>query len=216
MGPEELQRLIQQGETQEVEFKSSVPAPQDIAKNLTALANTSGGVLILGVKEPGQIVGVDEHRARAMIEKAQEYMKPVPAINVQSLHVHGHPVVVAQVPSSKELHSAMGGYFGRGARPSEQVRDSAGEMHREDANRPLTANEILLHVRKGKTDDAALSRLSKAVAEQTHTIERHTETIDKLSRDLAKADAPWKKIVLALVGVLAGAILKHFIDQWLN
>jgi predicted HTH transcriptional regulator len=206
--PEELERLIRQGESQEVEFKSSTPTPQEIAKHVAAFANTNGGALVLGVKEPGEIVGVDEQRARGAIEMARQYLSPVPEMKVQSPNIHGQVVVVVQVAASDELHSAMGGYFGRGARPSEVL-----EKHRADAVRPLTSTEIRLHALKGKSEDAALSRLAKAVADQTRATEKQTETIDKLNLDLAKANAPWIKIAVALAGVIAGAVLVYFIEQ---
>ena len=209
MYSEELERLIRQGESQEVEFKSSTPTPQDIAKHVAAFANTNGGALVLGVKEPGEIVGVDEQRARGAIETARQYLSPVPEMKVQSPNVHGRVVVVVQVAASEELHSAMGGYFGRGARPSEVL-----EAHRTDAVRPLTSAEIRLHALKGRTEDAALSRLAKAIADQTRMVEKQTETIDLLSRDLAKANSPWIKLAFALAGAIAGVILKHFMDQW--
>lgn len=208
---EELERLIRQGETQEVEFESSMPSPQDIAKHVAALANTNGGMLILGVREPGEIVGIDEHRARESTEMAQQYLAPVPEMKVQALQVQGHTVVAVQVPSSDELHSAMGGYFGRGARPTEA---SLSETRRTDATRPLTSAEIRLHALKGRTEDAALSRLAGAIADQTRTIEKQTETIDKLSRDFAKANAPWIKLAFVLAGAIAGATLMYFMDEW--
>jgi predicted HTH transcriptional regulator len=203
--PVELEQLIRQGEAQEVEFKSSIPAPQDIAKYLGAFANTNGGTLILGVKEPGEVTGVNEQRARQTIENARQYLSPPLEIKVQTLQVHGHAVVIVQVAAGDELHSAMGGYFGRGARPSDVL-----ETHRTDAVRPLTSAEIRLHAMKGRTEDAALSRLAKAVADQTRTAENQTETIDKLGRDIEKANSLWRWLALAFAGVFAGMLLMYF------
>jgi len=203
---EELERLIRQGETPEVDFTSSVPTPQLIAKLIAAFANTNGGILILGVMEPAEIVGVNEQRARASIEAARQYLSPVPEIKVQSLQVRSHAVVVIEVAASEELHAAMGGYFGRGARPAEVF-----ETHRAQAIRPLTPAEIRMRALKGKSEDAALSRLATAIADQTRNIEKQAETIDQLGRDLAKANAPGIKFALALAGLIAGAVLMYFV-----
>lgn len=211
MHPAELEQLIRQGETQDVEFESSIPTPQAIAKHVAALANTNGGMLILGVQEPGETVGVNEHQAREIIEKAHQYLAPLPVMTVQTLQAHGHAVVVVQVAASEDLHAAMGGYFGRGARPSAPL-----DSQRAEATRPLNPAEIRLHVLKGKTEDAALSRLATVVADQTRTIAKQTETIDKLSRDFEKANSLWIKLAFALAGVIAGAILMYFIDQGLK
>ena len=201
MYPAELEQLIRQGETRDVEFESSVPGPQVIAKHVAALANTSGGQLLLGVKEPGEIVGVDEPRARQVIEQAQQYLSPVPAMKVQTLQVHGHAVVVVEVAASEDLHAAMGGYYGRGTPPT------------AEATRPLNPNEIRLHALKGKTEDAALSRLATALAEQTHTIGKQGDAIDKLTRESATANSLLLKLVFALAGLIAGVIFMYFIDQ---
>ena len=208
--PAELEQLIRQGETQDVEFESSIPAAQVIAKHVAALANTNGGMLVLGVQEPGETVGVDERQAREIIEKAHQYLAPLPVMTVQTLQAHGHAVVVVQVAASEDLHAAMGGYFGRG-RPSAPL-----DSHRAEATRPLNPAEIRLHVLKGKTEDAALSRLATVVADQTRTIAKQTETIDNLSRDFEKANSLWIKLAFALAGVIAGVILMYFIDQGLK
>ena len=209
MYPAELEQLIRQGETQDVEFEPSVPAPQIIAKHVAALANTNGGQLLLGVKEPGEIVGVDERRAREVIEQAHQYLSPVPAMKIESLQVHAHTVVVAQVAASEDLHAAMGGYFGRGARPAGPLESHHG------ATRPLNPTEIRLHALKGKTEDAALSRLATVVAEQTHAVDKQTATIEKLSRDL-EANSVWIKLAFAFGGAIAGAVLTFFIGQGLK
>ena len=210
MYPAELEQLIRQGETQDVEFESSIPGPQDIARHVAALANTNGGQLLLGVKEPGEIVGVDENRARAIIQQAHQHLSPLPVMKVESLQVHGHTVVVVQVSPSEELHAAMGGYFGRGARPAGPLETHHG------ATRPLNPAEIRQHVLKGKTEDAALSRLATALAEQTHTIGKQGGTIDKLNRDFERADSLLMKLAFAFGGVVAGVILMYLIDQGLK
>jgi hypothetical protein len=201
MHPVELEQLIRQGETQDVEFESSIPGPQRIAKHIAALANTNGGMLILGVQEPGESVGVNEPRAREAVEQARQYLQPVPVLNVQSLQIREHTVVVVQVSPSEELHSAMGGYFSRGARPTAVFENQEG------ATRPMNPTEIRLHVLKGKTEDAALSRLATAVADQSRTIAKHVEALDKLGRDSANSNSSWIKFALVFAGAIAGMVL---------
>lgn len=47
-------------ESEKVEFKRQFPGPDKIAKEIGALANTTGGVIVLGVKDDGSIYGVDD------------------------------------------------------------------------------------------------------------------------------------------------------------
>jgi predicted HTH transcriptional regulator len=65
--PDGLRRLIQQGESQTVEFKSRIPTPETIARSLVAFANSNGGILLLGVGDDGRIFGLtDEQVGEAM------------------------------------------------------------------------------------------------------------------------------------------------------
>lgn len=56
MTPEHLKFIIQEGESQSVEFKSSFNI--ELIETLVAFANTGGGKVFLGVKNNGQVVGV--------------------------------------------------------------------------------------------------------------------------------------------------------------
>src|SRR5713226_1028313 len=46
---EELQNLIQQGETTTVELKVAPPRPAELAERLCGMANAQGGIIIVGV-----------------------------------------------------------------------------------------------------------------------------------------------------------------------
>ena len=55
MSAQELHTLIAQGEGFTSEFKRSMPS--DLGREMCALANASGGVILLGVTDKGKIVG---------------------------------------------------------------------------------------------------------------------------------------------------------------
>ena len=55
----DLSRLAQGGESDNVEFKRELPKQvRDLAKEIAAFASTSGGQLLLGVDDAGDIVGI--------------------------------------------------------------------------------------------------------------------------------------------------------------
>ena len=58
MNLEELNRVVQLGEGLTLEFKTRVPRPERIAKEVIAFANTMGGRVLLGVDDDGSIKGV--------------------------------------------------------------------------------------------------------------------------------------------------------------
>lgn len=57
--------LISQGETDKIEFKTRLLNEHDIAKVLTAFANTNGGYLLVGIGDKGQILGMSDEEALA-------------------------------------------------------------------------------------------------------------------------------------------------------
>lgn len=57
----QIQNIIKNGETIEVEFKQSFQSTQDIARIIAAFANTLGGILLLGIRDNGQIEGIHDN-----------------------------------------------------------------------------------------------------------------------------------------------------------
>ncbi len=54
----DLRKLVSQGEGDHLEFKAKANHPEKIARSLCAFANGSGGRLLLGVLDNGEITGV--------------------------------------------------------------------------------------------------------------------------------------------------------------
>ena len=72
--PASVQKIIAGGESQNVEFKSSLlwdyrqqkvnkHLTEPIIKNVSAFMNTSGGVVVVGVKDDGEVLGLDNDLA---------------------------------------------------------------------------------------------------------------------------------------------------------
>ena len=58
----DIKQLIRQGENHAVEFKSSQVHADSLAKEMTAFANSYGGVVLLGVDDEGYIEGLSKDR----------------------------------------------------------------------------------------------------------------------------------------------------------
>jgi ATP-dependent DNA helicase RecG len=59
MDAEDIIRILRQGEGPHIEFKSDFPKQVDgIAKEMAALANSGGGVLVMGVADDGTLPGI--------------------------------------------------------------------------------------------------------------------------------------------------------------
>ena len=193
MNTEELARLVQRGEDDALELKATIPSPDIVARDLASMANTRGGALVLGVKEPGEYVGVDVRRAEFVLASAGRLLSPSHPVAIETHQVEGKSVVIASVKRSESLIAAFGGFYTRVG----------------DQTRALTAEEIKLHALAERSPETALTELSVAVAAQTNTI-------DKLRTEFEKANSLSKKIGIALLGAAGGALVKHFLDAWLS
>ncbi len=58
MTEQELRALILRGENQRTEFKAAEADSADVARAITALANSTGGTLLLGVGDDGKLLGL--------------------------------------------------------------------------------------------------------------------------------------------------------------
>jgi len=92
--------LIAKGEHQEQDFKFEISEVRKIAKTLSAFANTTGGRLLVGVKDNGKIAGIRSDEELHMVASAaQLYCTPEIAFTTHVHKVEGKTVlevVIAQ------------------------------------------------------------------------------------------------------------------------
>ena len=84
MTKDTLQKILQKGETQEIEFKQT--PTKDLAREITAFANTNNGTIYIGITDEGEICGTDtSNKARARIEDLAQSITPRPRITIETL-----------------------------------------------------------------------------------------------------------------------------------
>ncbi|WP_431973276.1 AlbA family DNA-binding domain-containing protein [Micromonospora haikouensis] len=186
--PAELRALVSRGEDQHTEFKGAVPHPGVIAQNIGALANASGGRLILGVTEAPKaepaVRGVDAGRARRAIMHALDMLTPRPSVDIETVAIDGQDVVVVYIRPSV-IRPVL-------ARGVAYVRQ--GEI-----NAAATANELLSRIRP----DQGAEEMRRMLEQFGQAIEQQGKLIERLL-----ADSGWRpKLVWTLVGGVVGALL---------
>jgi predicted HTH transcriptional regulator len=104
-----IANLIKQGEHQQLDFKHSISDSRKIARSLAAFANTDGGTLLVGVKDNGNISGVNSEEEYYMLEgAAQMYCKPEVKFKVTRWDINGKVVLEVVVkPDKKNLYKAQ-------------------------------------------------------------------------------------------------------------
>ena len=99
-----IKKLIAEGEHQQLDFKFEISDSRKIAKTLVAFANTNGGVLLIGVKDNGNIAGVRSEEEFYMVEAAANlYCKPKIEFQVRKWTVEGKAVLEVTIPKSEKL-----------------------------------------------------------------------------------------------------------------
>ncbi|GAB3508724.1 ATP-binding protein [Spirosoma knui] len=106
----QLDELIEQGESNRLEFKRQISSAHRIARTLAAFANTSGGTLLIGVTDDGKIVGVpSEFREVRKIEDATDSLiEPALSVSYETISPDGRKVLIITVAESSEKpHQAI-------------------------------------------------------------------------------------------------------------
>lgn len=97
-----IQKLIQEGEHQMLDFKFEISDSRRIARSLAAFANTDGGRLLVGVKDNGAIAGVRSDEEIHMIEAAAEmYCQPKVEYTTKEWEINGKTVLEVIIPKDK-------------------------------------------------------------------------------------------------------------------
>ena len=103
-----IQKLIEEGEHQQLDFKFEISDSKRIARSLAAFANTDGGRLLVGVKDNGAIAGVRSDEEIHMIQAAAEmYCRPTVHYQTEEWEINGKTVLEVIIPKDeKEKHKA--------------------------------------------------------------------------------------------------------------
>lgn len=104
MDADQVRQRIAQGEGNMVEFKESLPTPTDLAKEMTAFANTDGGWLLVGVTDRGEIRGVrfSEQNAAFVLNVARNNCVPHLQPHIETIDLDGATIAVIQVERGRQ------------------------------------------------------------------------------------------------------------------
>ncbi|GAC1374013.1 MAG: hypothetical protein NVSMB30_16490 [Hymenobacter sp.] len=99
----DLQELIARGEGEELEFKQKTTHPHRISRTLVSLANTRGGLVLVGVDDAGRVLGVRDAEEELFVlhEAAKFFVEPpLTSLRYRELEADGRTVLLVTVPES--------------------------------------------------------------------------------------------------------------------
>ena len=111
----ELIEKIHLGEDATIEFKRELPHRNSLADEIAAFANARGGVILIGVDDNREIVGVDRQKLdaaeKAVVEICQDSIDPIVLIFTEKLRIDDKNLLKIEVPRSLFVHKTPNGYF---------------------------------------------------------------------------------------------------------
>lgn len=147
-----LRKLIEGGESQQLDFKYCVSDSRKIAKTLSAFSNSNGGRLLIGVRDNGSIAGIQSDEEIYMVDTAAHiFCRPEIAYTIKQHEIGGKTIVEVEVD--------------KGVKRPYQAKDEKGKwvsyFRHNDQN--LVANRVLLQVwRKSEKNSGVLVKFGKA------------------------------------------------------
>ena len=127
MDADDVRRLASQGEGQRLEFKRSLAELDTATRTVAAFANTDGGVLLFGVRDSGEIIGVEigQTTKERIVNRITGATDPVVYPSVEHVPVEERTVIAVHVaPSDNRPHLAEGRAYKRvGAADVQLKRD---------------------------------------------------------------------------------------------
>jgi predicted HTH transcriptional regulator len=187
-----LLNLIYAGETDTLELKTTIREPQLLSRLIGSFANGLGGKIVVGVKEPAEIVGVDEKRLKRLFEIASQRLSPRIHAALSFQEIEGKKVAIIDVPRSALVVLADGSAFVR-----------SGTM-----TQPMAWTQI-----RDKLPDRPDTKTIEALA---HSIEKQTKLIENLREEIRSGNSwksKWKDYLISgVVGAILGVIATILID----
>lgn len=155
----ELVEKIELGEDSILELKKELPRKDSLASEIAAFANAKGGVILIGIDDNKEIVGLGDSPAldkaeKTIVEICQDSVKPPVSIDTRKLRIDGKNLLKIDVPQSLSVHETSKGYFIRqGSRKTKmkteqlarllQARSQAGIIRFDEQPVPDTDKSTL-------------------------------------------------------------------------
>jgi len=179
----EIEKIIQTGESEFIEFKSVLRDPVILARQISAFANKQGGLVLVGIREPIEIVGCKINQLEKVLERAKSIVKPLPKIEFASYTIDNKEIGLIKIEKSDEIVFASGGIF-------ERIGDATIAMNSQSIKNKL------IQLKSPVTNESIATAL-----------EQQTKIIEELREEIKSSNSLKNKIKDYLIGGIIGAII---------
>ncbi len=98
-----LKELVANGESTILEFKRKATTPEKLAREISALANTQGGKILIGVDDDGTLLGVLSEKSELDIvdTACKFFIDPPVDYTYEFVNYYDRDIIVINIPQSK-------------------------------------------------------------------------------------------------------------------
>jgi len=184
-----LERQIAGGRSERQEFVTSPDDFASILSHVSALLNSGGGLVIIGVDERGKPLGLanDDVRAKDMAVSLREAISPTPLIDVRMETLEGGEVIAIDIPGASNTPFVADGrvYLRKGKRTAPASGEELQELFERRSVETQTWER-----RKSPTlevedlDDDEIQRTVQVAASERRFSFRSPQTAESMLEDL--------------------------------
>ncbi|MDZ7363758.1 MAG: putative DNA binding domain-containing protein [candidate division KSB1 bacterium] len=203
MDANELQQLIELGESESLEFKKSLSEQADAIKTAVAFANGNGGWILFGVKPDGNVIGVTigVNTLENLAEAFHQHTDPIIYPSISAVAVEGRTVIAVRVHAGTDKpYTYKGVAYKLVGRTTQQL--SRSEYERMLLDRHTNGYETLpaIGARWEELDQKSLESFIAARAPRAW--QSGADLVDRaITEKLAMRSA--ERVVPTIAGVLA-------------
>ena len=214
MNTTDIRKLLDSGESITVEFKESkTELNKDVFESVCGMLNRLGGHLLLGVKDNGEVVGVEP----SCVDKIKknfvtsinnpDKISPTFYTNIEAFEIYGKIVLYALIPTTPDVHRLSGRIFDRNEDGDFEITKNTNmvaQMYTRKSN-AYTELKIFPYASIDDLDKETFGKIRKMAHNQIQR-EHPWETMSDL--ELLKSAGLYRKdIVTGEEGLTLAAIL---------
>ncbi len=125
----ELIEKIMLGEDTTIEFKREMPHRNSLADEIAAFANAQGGVLLIGVDDYREIVGIELQKLdgveKTVVEICDDWIEPAVDFFTEKMRIDGKNLLKIEIPQSFFVHKTHNGYYTRQEKPKKRCQHNS-------------------------------------------------------------------------------------------
>lgn len=206
MDEKNLLNIIEKGENETVEFKPSLSQINEIVESVSAFANSSGGIILVGISNSGKILGVDvgKDTVERLTNKISQSIDPKIYPKISFEEIETKKIIAVIVEKSNNMpHLAFGRFFKRVGKSTLQAsRDELENLvirkHKDEIS---FDSQICKNAKLGDIDiEKAMWFAEKAKIERRLTMGKNIDAEELLEKLELKKGGKYTNAAILLFG----------------